>query len=240
MHFHPRWNPWVNEILSEKLVSMETFNWNVMRRPVPQPIRPIAQEHAVKSEPPPSALAPPPPSPLTRLSDYDSKAEPHEQDTFGPDYRVRIVWQEPENAKLNVRPDLASTYSATLPTPPSKLLPAEMQRQTSLKKVKKGDKKEAKDPKGSWTPMEFNRWQAILSHNPAYKMVRKSTKCLTSADWDIAIRELLLVKAFERVDEMKAKGEWSLRQPQRQKQPVIAKDHWAYLLDEMVGIPPRD
>jgi chromatin modification-related protein VID21 len=112
-----------------------------------------------------------------------------------------------------------------------------MQRQTSLKKVKKGDKKESKDPKGSWTPMEFNRWQAILSHNPAHKMVRKSTKCLTSADWDVAIRELLVVKAFERVDEMKAKGEWSLRQPQRQKQPVIAKDHWAYLLDEMVSLP---
>lgn len=48
--------------------------------------------------------------------------------------------------------------------------------------------------------------------------------------------EIRLIRTIERVEQMKDTGRWSFRQPKKQRGVGgLAKTHWDYLLDEMVG-----
>jgi chromatin modification-related protein VID21 len=46
--------------------------------------------------------------------------------------------------------------------------------------------------------------------------------------------EVRYVKAMRRINELKAQGIWSFRQPKKQKGPILYKSHQDYLLEEMV------
>jgi hypothetical protein len=50
----------------------------------------------------------------------------------------------------------------------------------------------------------------------------------------VALRELRLMRTLERIEKLKQEGRWSFCQPKKQKEPMIAKGHWDWLLDEMV------
>lgn len=52
----------------------------------------------------------------------------------------------------------------------------------------------------------------------------------------VALHELRLMRALERIEKLKQEGRWSFRQPKKQKGPVVAKSHWDWLLDEMVCV----
>ena len=42
------------------------------------------------------------------------------------------------------------------------------------------------------------------------------------------------MRAFERIEQLKADKAWSFRQPKKQKAGVAPKAHWDHVLDEMV------
>lgn len=46
--------------------------------------------------------------------------------------------------------------------------------------------------------------------------------------------EIRYLRTMERINELKARGVWSFRQPKKQRGPSLPKSHWDYLLDEMV------
>uniref|UniRef100_V5ERZ9 Vacuolar import and degradation protein 21 n=2 Tax=Kalmanozyma brasiliensis (strain GHG001) TaxID=1365824 RepID=V5ERZ9_KALBG len=64
-------------------------------------------------------------------------------------------------------------------------------------------------------------------------MVGKADKCLMTSDWKVAFNEQRFVRAMARIEKLKAQGEWSFRQPKKQKGPVVRKAHWDHLLEEM-------
>lgn len=54
----------------------------------------------------------------------------------------------------------------------------------------------------------------------------------------VAIAELRLTRALERVESLKNVAKWSYRQPKRQKNlGGLTKTHWDYLMDEMACSP---
>ena len=77
------------------------------------------------------------------------------------------------------------------------------------------------------------RWGVRARASPCASLVRKASKCLLTCDWKVAFAEQKFVKAMARIEQLKAQGEWSFRQPKRIKGPIEKKTHWDYLLDEM-------
>ncbi|KAG8833311.1 chromatin modification- protein VID21 [Serendipita sp. 399] len=139
-------------------------------------------------------------------------------------------------SRQHVKPErpamFASKYASSLPVPPPHLLTKDINRSNDVSSRPSNSEKPIKsDLSQGSQPMTFSWWHATITHNPTYKLVRKASKCLTTAEWNTAIQELILYQAFERIDQLKNANQWSFVQPKRQ---VIAqaKDHWAYLLDE--------
>ena len=48
------------------------------------------------------------------------------------------------------------------------------------------------------------------------------------------MEELRAIRAFERIEQLKAEKLWSFRQPRKQRAGAVPKSHWDHLLDEMV------
>ncbi|GAA95301.1 uncharacterized protein L969DRAFT_92439 [Mixia osmundae IAM 14324] len=61
----------------------------------------------------------------------------------------------------------------------------------------------------------------------------RPAKVVLTADWNVALFELRALRAQERIEQLKADGLWSLRQPKKQRGPAVPKAHWDYLLEEM-------
>ncbi|KAJ4001460.1 hypothetical protein F5050DRAFT_1723920 [Lentinula boryana] len=97
----------------------------------------------------------------------------------------------------------------------------------------KGDGKKDKEVKDDWVPWGLTRWNATIRTNPVYKRVAKATKCLNTRDWAVAMTELKVIRAVDRIELLKS-GRWSFRQPRKQRTSGgITKTHWDYLMDEM-------
>lgn len=176
-----------------------------------------------------SAMALSHPVPAVKVEEYLDNDEDKDEDQmdvdpnqeFNSKFRLKVnlnKFLREENKKPRASL-FESNYAAALPTPPAHLLTDDLNRQLQM------DDQE--------NQMDFGRWQATLTHNPTYKLVRKASKCLTSGEWNTSIQELILFRAFERIDELRNANLWSFRQPKRQIVPPV-KDHWSYLLDEAV------
>lgn len=50
----------------------------------------------------------------------------------------------------------------------------------------------------------------------------------------VMLHEIRYVKALQKIQELKVAGQWSFRQPKKQRGPVVYKTHWDYLIEEMV------
>lgn len=163
--------------------------------------------------------------------DEEEEMEIDEQRPFDSQYRLKLDWANvPRNEiRASQTPLFSSLYAASLPIPSKEILTPNMKRDMQSQKVVV-----KKEEKSASNTIDFNRWQAVLAHNPTYKLVRKASKCLTTNDWNTAIQELTLFHVFEKIDELRANNQWSFRQTQRQVLPTV-KDHWAYLLDEAVS-----
>lgn len=101
----------------------------------------------------------------------------------------------------------------------------------------------------------MNKWRALLRANPTWKHVAKSSKSLTTKDWNVssimklsiffsthcvfqvALTELRLIRTFDRIEMLKDNGRWSFRQPKKQRGVGgLVKTHWDYVMDEMVSL----
>lgn len=80
---------------------------------------------------------------------------------------------------------------------------------------------------------DLYRWYVRARASPGAGMVGKADKCLMTSDWKVAFNEQRFVRAMARIEKLKAQGEWSFRQPKKQKGPVVRKAHWDHLLEEM-------
>jgi chromatin modification-related protein VID21 len=153
---------------------------------------------------------------------------------------------------------LASDYTLPYTLPLLKELPPEFNRKGRLTKQQR--KREKEREKGSdngrrdeWVPMGVNRWGATVQANPVWKSLARSNKCVTSREWtvsklfhagchvfvtppQVAMTELRLIRALERVEKLKDAGKWSFRQIRRHRGIGHSqKTHWDHLLDEMVS-----
>lgn len=117
---------------------------------------------------------------------------------------------------------LLSEYALSLyPLPPN---PA------TSKKSKK------KDRGAGGKPLELIRWQAMMNFNPVHRLLRKTTKCISSQEWAVAYSEVRFLKAMQHVERLKSIGLWSFKQPKRSRGPTLTKVHWDWVLDEMVNL----
>lgn len=82
----------------------------------------------------------------------------------------------------------------------------------------------------------------------------RNGKVITSRDWkvrrcppflscgldnteaQVGIDELKMQRVMERIEQVKAENNWSLKQMKKQKGPFVPKAHWDYVMDEMVRI----
>ncbi|KAI9598483.1 HSA-domain-containing protein [Syncephalis fuscata] len=76
-------------------------------------------------------------------------------------------------------------------------------------------------------------WQIRAEHQPLYKQVQSAKKVVSSQEWKICRNEVRLLRAIQRVEQLKEASMWSFRQPKRHKAPPRTKTHWDYVLDEM-------
>lgn len=81
--------------------------------------------------------------------------------------------------------------------------------------------------------IDLYAWQLKATHFPLYKQLQTARKTLTTHDWMLARDELKAVKTIQRIEALKKKNGWSLRQLKRHKAPPRAKTHWDSVLDEM-------
>ncbi|PFH50697.1 hypothetical protein AMATHDRAFT_60687 [Amanita thiersii Skay4041] len=140
----------------------------------------------------------------------------------------------------SVTPTLTyNRYRPEYTLPPLKLLPAEYNRKIKTKQRKRDKEREKSEGKkdtgkDDWAPMGLNRWTATITANPVWKRVSRATKCLSSREWGVAMTELRLVRAVDRIETLKNAGRWSFRQPKKQRGiGGLTKSHWDYLMDEM-------
>lgn len=88
-------------------------------------------------------------------------------------------------------------------------------------------------------PPDLWRWYVRARASPGAGLVGKADKCLMTSDWKVAFMEQRYIRAMARIEKLKNSGEWSLRQPKKQKGPVVRKAHWDHLLEEMVCTLPN-
>ncbi|CAA7267895.1 unnamed protein product [Cyclocybe aegerita] len=127
-------------------------------------------------------------------------------------------------------------FDPQYPIPPLNVLPPEFTRKakTSRRKREKERDKEGKKDKDEVLPMGLNRWGATVMANPLWKKVSRANKCLNSREWGVAMAELRLIRALERIESLKDEGRWGFRQPKKQRGVGgLVKTHWDYLLDEV-------
>jgi hypothetical protein len=81
--------------------------------------------------------------------------------------------------------------------------------------------------------IDLYAWQLKATHFPLYKQLQTARKTLTTHDWILARDELKAVKTIQRIETLKKKNCWSLRQLKKHKAPPRTKTHWDSVLDEM-------
>lgn len=73
-------------------------------------------------------------------------------------------------------------------------LPPEFRKKTTRtqrKREKERERTEVRKEREEWTPMGMARWRALLRANPTWQHLAKSTKSLTTKDWNVKLRHIL-------------------------------------------------
>ncbi|KAG1819471.1 uncharacterized protein BJ212DRAFT_1445930 [Suillus subaureus] len=183
----------------------------------------------------PSLLIPTPTSPVAdpAFSFDEADSEPPDEIPSAASTPVEASRNQNQNQQQQKHHHFNPAYSL----PPIKSLPPEYIRKGKSAKQKKRDKERDKADgkiKDEWTPMGLTKWGATIRANPVWKKVSRATKCLSTREWGVAIAELRLTRALERVESLENVAKWSYRQPKRQKNlGGLTKTHWDYLMDEM-------
>lgn len=84
--------------------------------------------------------------------------------------------------------DNRSYFNPHYTTPPLNILPPEFQRKKPSRQQRKREKEKDRGElrKEDWAPLGMNKWRALLRANPTWKHVAKSSKSLTTKDWNVS------------------------------------------------------
>lgn len=135
----------------------------------------------------------------------------------------------PSNRRMNRQPRIITTVSParTLTDSTSANTTSSIYNGLKLSTVPPSLKDE------SHTGVDLYAWQLRATHFPLYKQLQTARKTLTTHDWMLARDELKSVKTIQKIEALKKKNLWSMRQLKRHKAPPRAKTHWDSMLDEM-------
>lgn len=81
--------------------------------------------------------------------------------------------------------------------------------------------------------IDLYAWQLQAKYFPLHKALQTARKTLTTHDWMLARDQLKNVKTIQRIETLKKKNLWSLRQLRKHKSPPRYKTHWDCMIDEM-------
>ncbi|KAG6850605.1 hypothetical protein H0H93_011273 [Arthromyces matolae] len=153
-----------------------------------------------------------------------------------PDYTFPN--ETPQHATPSLTKELPQRLHQFQPVftlPSLKSINPEYKKSKASKRKRDKERESGKEgKKDDWTPLGLNKWAATVSANPVWKKVARAPKCLTTSEWTIAMSELRLVRALDRIETLKREGRWSFRQPKKQRNiGGVPKTHWDYVMDEM-------
>lgn len=81
--------------------------------------------------------------------------------------------------------------------------------------------------------VDLYAWQLRAAHYPLYKKLQTARKTLTTHDWKLAREELKSLKSVQKIEALKKKNMWSMKQLKKHKSAPRLKTHWDCLIDEM-------
>lgn len=137
-----------------------------------------------------------PPLPITRNESTQSQyllSEPPSSTLFAPpafSFDDEMVVESLEEDKPDIsEPPLADTlkFNKSYTLPPLKTLPPEFQRNSKSSRRQKRDRDKDKDGKShpEWMPLGAHKWGATIRANPVATKVAKSSKVLSTRDWNV-------------------------------------------------------
>jgi len=120
----------------------------------------------------------------------------------GPDQPIIVAPPSPahdpqynfdeEFAFDSVKPPAKDGLPYTLPLLNS--LPPEFRKKntrTQRKREKERERTEVRKDREDWTPMGMAKWRALLRANPTWQHLARSTKSLTTKDWNVSLDRVL-------------------------------------------------
>ena len=97
----------------------------------------------------------------------------------------------------SVKPPAKEDLPYTLPLLNS--LPPEFRKKntrTQRKREKERERTEVRKDREDWVPMGMARWRALLRANPTWQHLARSTKSLTTKDWNVSLDRVLAFCKF--------------------------------------------
>lgn len=97
----------------------------------------------------------------------------------------------------SVKPPANDDLPYTLPLLNS--LPPEFRKKntrTQRKREKEKERTEVRKDRDDWAPMGMARWRALLRANPTWQHLARSTKSLTTKDWNVSLDRALNFRQF--------------------------------------------
>ena len=131
--------------------------------------------------------------------------------------------------------EVSSDYVEALPPVPSGVL---RQRLNAALLLRASNKKASKSSAAQAVQPDLYKLHVRSQHMSAKSFLgpgKRVHNVLDTKEWEVGIDEMRAIRAFERIEELKAERKWSFRQPKKQRTGVVPKAHWDHVLDEMVS-----
>ncbi|GAA5968990.1 hypothetical protein JCM21900_002091 [Sporobolomyces salmonicolor] len=134
--------------------------------------------------------------------------------------------------------EISSDYVDSLPPIPHDILRNRLNTSLALRASTKKSNKSAFATSSSTSLVQPDLYKLHVraQHIGAKTFVgpgKRVHNALSTHEWDVGIDEMKAIRAFERIEQLKAEKRWSFRQPKKQRVGVVPKAHRDYLLDEM-------
>lgn len=131
--------------------------------------------------------------------------------------------------------EVSSDYVEALPPVPADVL---RQRLNAALLLRASNKKASKSSAPQSVQPDLYKLHVRAQHMSAKSFLgpgKRVHNVLDTNEWEVGIDEMRAIRAFERIEELKADKKWSFRQPKKQRTGVVPKAHWDHVLDEMVS-----
>ncbi|GAA5980542.1 hypothetical protein JCM10908_001685 [Rhodotorula pacifica] len=189
---------------------------------------PSASPSAAPS-PSPSVSAPPPPAQTIAPNLLQPKASPQPSPSPAvPD--VPYLPTPAYSSQFGIH-EISSDYTDALPPVPNDVLRQRLNAALMLR-----TKKTSKSSAAQSVQPDLYKLHVRAQHLSAKSFLgpgKRVHNALGTSEWEVGIDEMRAIRAFERIEELKAEKAWSFRQPKKQRTGVVPEAHWDHVLDEM-------